>query len=53
METQKTTESQRNIKHKEQGEKYHNTWFQIILHSQCYKSSMVLAPNRCVSYEVE
>jgi hypothetical protein len=42
METQKTSNSQRNSKQKVQCWRHHNTWFQTIIQSHKWKNSMML-----------
>jgi hypothetical protein len=43
METQRTLNSKRNVRQKEQGWRCHSTWFQLSLHSPSNKTSLLKA----------
>ena len=45
METQITLDNQNNFEKKEQSQKHHISWFQIILQSYSNQNSMILAKN--------
>ena len=48
METQKTSDSQNNLKKEEQNRKYHTPLFQTILQSYTNQNSMLLAQKQTV-----
>lgn len=48
METQKTKDNQSNPGQKEYCDKYHHTWFQVILQNYSSKNSMVLKKLRYI-----